>query len=87
MLYRCCRLRSDESRSVAMPTPAMHGPRGIDIIAAVALAVAGLPTAAGHGQLTHPPTRFPNAGPEFSGLFPFGSSFCACAPRSVLVHV
>ena len=30
----------------------------------------------GHGMLTYPPTRFPNAGPGFTGMFPFGSSFC-----------
>ena len=35
----------------------------------------------GHGMLTYPPTRFPNAGPGFTGMFPFGSSFCASRPR------
>lgn len=34
----------------------------------------------GHGMLTYPPTRFPNAGPGFTGMFPFGSSFCKSPP-------
>ena len=35
----------------------------------------------GHGMLTYPPTRFPNAGPGFTGMFPFGSSFCKSPAR------
>ena len=42
-------------------------------------------TAAGHGMMTHPPTRFPNVGPDFAGLGAEGSVFCAwlqhCTPR------
>ena len=53
------------------------GNLGSAVLAALLVAAGTQPTVVvAHGMMTHPPTRFPNAGPDFAGMDPVGSVFC-----------
>ena len=50
---------------------------GTAVLATLLVAAGTQPTVVvAHGMMTHPPTRFPNAGPDFAGMDPVGSVFC-----------